>query len=311
MRAPCLLVLALLVAAVRTQEVAELVAKLAAAATLDEAMVGEDGARTDTYRIYEQLRGRARVAELRALLVHDSRIVRGYAARALAEIGADVDWRALVTAHLADTTTVRTRGGCSVQDEPFGDWLFALGEQRQLLAGEALLDVAEQLVREKSPLYARERCLRQLRFRDGMLHEIRALARAGDGPALIALARFGLAGDVPLVVERLHAERPFADNCAFLAAALLRDARILDALAELEPRAREHIAADIPERLRFWLAAIVAQDSAGAAALLLRVARWPLADAAKQKGLRETLRGALAPVAAREVFAEVRALLAK
>ena len=34
--------------------------------------------------------------------------------------------------------------------------------------------------------------MRTPRFRDGMLHVVRGLAKKGDGPAMIALARFGI-----------------------------------------------------------------------------------------------------------------------
>jgi hypothetical protein len=295
---------------VPAQTLAELTATLAAAATVDDAMVGDDGAKSDTYRAYERWRGRATTAELLAFTRHESANVRAYAVKALVDLEATVDWPASLQGFLHDTAEVTTFRGCCLAKEKVGD--VAIDLVRPWLTDEQVLDLAEVLIRGKSPLYAREWALRNLRLRDGMLHLVRDLARAGDAPAGIALARYHLPVDVPVLVDLLRAPEPFDGNAPFLAAAEHGDARLLEPLLALEGAARRRIGVDNPSRLRFWLQAIAVQKSEPAGAFLARFLRTaePENDW-KRRDLLTTMQATIAPYADVDAFAEVRAEVAR
>lgn len=292
------------------QSIAELTAQLAKAATVDAAMVGDDGDKSDTYRTYERWRDLATVAELRQCTRHPSPVVRAYAVRALVELEADLDWPTVLQQFLRDTAKVRTFSGCCLADEQVGDVVFT--EVRPRLTDEQVLDVAEALIRGESPLYAREWVLRNLRLRDGMLHVVRALARAGDAPAGIALARYRLPVDAPVLIALLRADEPFDDNARFLAAAEHKDPRLLTPLLELEAAATRRLQHDNPSRLRFWLQAIAAQKTAPAGAFLARflAATHPGTDFA-ERDLLATMADTLQPYGDVTAFAAVRAELAR
>lgn len=279
---------------VRAQEptVGGLVARLARAGSLDDEAVGYAGVRTETFRLYEELLSRATAAELLALTRHESPIVRGYAVRGLLATKAGFDAAQTALDHLADTQEVTTFSGCTLQKRMAGDVIFEL--LRPHLGEEQLLDVGETLVRERSPLQAREWALRTLRFRDGMLHELRALAKAGDAPAAIALARYRLASDVPVLAEHLRRPEPFDETAAFVAAAVHADPQLLPALRALLPAARERLGRDNASRLRFWLGAIAAQRSEAAASLLQEVLRQVPETAHKRQDLAKTMAAVLA-----------------
>jgi hypothetical protein len=252
------------------QSVDELVRELAAAASLDDAMTGGDGDKSKTFRIYERLRDTASRAEIDGLLAHASPIVRGYAVRALAEREESVDWLALLKARSTDTAKVLTFSGCVQSEQLLGDAILEFARYRKLLTAEQSLDLAEFLVAQKSPLYAREWALRNLKFRDGFLHPLRELAKAGDGPAHVALARYGLQKDLPLLVAWLTRDEVFDDTNAFLAAQQHPDASLLTVLIGLEHKARAKLAERLGHRLREWFGALVAQQSPAAADFLLR-----------------------------------------
>lgn len=248
------------------QTTAELVEQLAHAASLDDRFVGDDGDRSPTWRLYEQLLAKATAAELLPLTRHQSPIVRGYAVRAIVERGDRVDTKQLMLEHKDDVAEVTTHSGCCKAQEKIGDVIFAT--LRPQLDQEQLLDVAEALVRGNSPLYARQWALRNVRFRDGMLHDLRHRVKDGEAEAIIALSRFQLAPDLTLLIRQLQKPQPFDDNCAFLAAAIHPDPQLLPALRAILPAARQRLQGDNAHRLRFWLDAIAAQPSQAAAALL-------------------------------------------
>ena len=265
---PTLLAAALAAAALPAQGFAELTAKLARAETCDDAMVGYDGARSETFRTYERWRALATVAELRSATSHANPVVRCYAVRALVETEAAFDPVALIKARLQDAAKVTTFSGCCLAEQKVGDVVF--GMLRPKLSDEALLDVAEALVENDSPLDARATLLRTLRLRDGMLHRVRALAEDGDAPALIALARYRLPVDLPLVTKALPRSDPFAHHDRWRAAAAYPDPSLLPLLLRYEGAARDWLAGHNAFALRSWLGAIAAQRSAGAAAFLTR-----------------------------------------
>jgi hypothetical protein len=278
-------------AAAAAQTVDELVARLAQAGSYDDAMVGDDGARTSTYADYASLAAIATAERLQKLAEHDSPVVRCYAVRALAERGETRTLPAILRAHSADVTKVAHRSGCEVLDTTAGELMFDIARSR--LTAEELLDLAEHYVRTSSPLHAREWCLRTLRFRDGMLHAIRKLAADGDAPALVALVRYGVPTDVPLLLESLKRPDPFDDNCHFLAAEVSRDPRLLPALAAIAPAARRRLQNDNAWRLHFWLEAITAQGSDDAAKVLAGFVDECGVTGDRRQQLLETVRSAI------------------
>jgi hypothetical protein len=274
------------------QGFAALTAELAQAATFDDAMTGGDGAKSATFRLYERWRDAATPAELQAAAEHERPMVRAYAIRALVETDAAIDAVALMRARQADTATLTTVTGCVRAAEAVGDIAFVLLRPR--LEGEGLQDVADTLILSNSPLYAREWALRNLHLRDGMEQEVRRLARAGDAPAAIALARYRLASDVAILRQHLRRADPFAENAQFLAARIHGDPRLLPDLLALEAAAHERVAQDDPSRLRFWLAAIAAQRNETAARFLLRfLGKACVNDTSRRPALLRTLREVL------------------
>lgn len=291
------------------QTLAELTQVLAAAESVDDAAVGYAGSKSDTYRAYERWRSLATTKQLRELTSHASPNVRAYAVLALVATEAQCDWKALVLERLSDVAEVTRFEGCSRSKQKVGDVVFTTLRGR--LSDDELLDVAEVMLQKNCPLYAREDVLRTLRFRDGMLHVVRALAKGGDGPAAIALARYGLAPDVPILVQHLQAGDPFDANTQFLAAAIHRDPQLLAPLIALEGAARKRIASDNPSRLRFWLQAVTAQRSAEAAEFLLRFLRATRpADPFRENDLLDTFAAVLAEHPDEGAFRGVREELA-
>jgi len=272
------------------QTVDELVARLARAEAYEEQDVSE-GEPSRVYPDYASLAAIATTERLQKLAEHDSPVVRCYAVRALAERGDTRTLPVILRAHAADVTKVVHHSGCEVLNTTAGELMFDIARSR--LTAEELLDLAEHYVRTSSPLYAREWCLRTLRFRDGMLHAIRKLAADGDAPALVALVRYGIPTDVPLLLERLKRPDPFDDNCHFLAAEQSRDPRLLPALAAITPAARRRLQTDNPYRLRFWLEAITAQGSDDAAKALDDLVTDPGVAGDRRQQLLETVRTAI------------------
>lgn len=293
------------------QQLDELVVALRDGGVIHGEMIGIDGHKSAVYRTYERLRALASPAELEALLRHESPVVAGYAARALLDIEADLDWQGILRRHGEDLREVTAQEGCSVLKTAYGDHLFELVRARGVLSAADRLELGEWLVRSESPLYAREHALRELRFSDGMLGEIRALAKAGEAPAAIALARYGIARDVPILVEHLRKPRPFDDNCRFLAAEISGDPRLLPELIALEPAAARRLQRDVALRLRFWLRAVAAHRNREAADCLLRVLRLPPRSDYAVRSRRATLAEVVAPHADVAAFAALRAELAR
>lgn len=301
--------LVLLVANTSTaQTLAELTERLSKAESVDDEAVGDGGDKSDTWRTYEKWRAAATVAQLREFTRHDSPIVRAYGVRALVETEADVDFAAIAAEHVTDTAEVMTFQGCCKAKQAVGDVILEV--LRPKLGEGAMLDLAEILIAKKSTLCAREWSLRVLRLRDGMLHTVRDLATAGDRPALIALARYRLAPDVPLLAKCLRVEDPFADNCAFAAAEIHADPALLGPLLALEGKARRRLEAEYPVRLESWLRAVAAQRSADAGALLKRfLEETPVGEKWREQELCTVWKRALAPQADCAALGDARTAL--
>jgi len=281
---------------VPAQTLAELTDTLAKAETLDDEAIGDGGEKSATYRTYEQFRDLATREELITRLLHKSPIVRGYAARALADKKEKVDWLAVLRAHAADLQEVGTFRGCVKAQERLGDVLIDLARERKLLSDEQWLDLAETLVQQKSQLAARDGLLRTLKLRDGMLHTLRDLAKGGDRSAHIALARYGIQKDLPLLVDFLRSKDALQGNEALLAAQLHPDPTLLHVLEEIEPAVWKRVEAGSSVQMREWLAAIAAQQSAGAGTLLAGfLQRAGEAHPASMREVLQHLKAALVP----------------
>lgn len=255
-------------ALVPAQTLTELTETLAKAETLDDEAIGDGGDKSATFRAYEQFRDLATRDELITRLDHQSPIVRGYAARALADKKEKVDWLAVLRAHVADLQPVTTFRGCVKGQEVFGDVLITFARERKLLSDEQWLDLAETLVQQKSQLAARDGLLRTLKLRDGMLHTLRDLAKGGDRSAHIALARYGIQKDLPLLVDFLRSKDALLGNEALLAAQLHPDPSLLHVLEELEPVVWKRVEAGSGVQMREWLASIAVQQSEAAGTFL-------------------------------------------
>lgn len=298
----------LLLVPLPAQAIAPLIETLAKAESLDDEAVGIGGTKSDTFKAYELLRERATKDELLKLLEHDAAVVRGYAFRALVDRKEAVDWLSLLRARAQDKAKVTTFQGCVRGEQMLGDVVIEWARERKLLTEEQWLDFGEHLVTAKSPLYAREHALRTLRFRDGMVDTVRALARGGDGPALVALARYRQAKDLSLLATSLSRGNVFDDTNAFLAAQANPDASLLPALVELEGKARKQITEGLVPHVREWLAAIAAQHSTAAGQFLARFLVETPADV-HERELVQAMKGVLVPFGGDAVFDDVRAEL--
>lgn len=285
--------------------IAPLVESLSKAESLDDEAVGEGGTKSDTYKTYEKLRERAKREDLLGLLEHDAAIVRGYAFRALFDRKEVVDWPALLRARAQDKAKVATFQGCIRGEQMLGDVVIDWAREHRLLTEEQWLDFSEHLVAAKSPLHAREQVLRSVRFRDGMSDAIRALARGGDGPALVALARYRQVKDLSLLATSLSRSNVFDDTNAFLAAQANPDPSLLPTLVDLQGKARTQIAGGLVPHVREWLAAIAAQRSPTAGQFLARFLAETPADA-HERELLQAVKGVLAPFGGDAVFADLR-----
>jgi len=292
------------------QTVDELITTLAKAESLDDDAVGIAGTKSETYRSYEALRDQATKQKLLELLDHGSAIVRGYAVRALAERKEAVDWPALLRKFGTDVAKVKTFEGCILAEQLLGDVVVEFARAQKLLSDDQWLDFAETLVAAKSPLFAREWALRNLRFRDGMLHPLRELAKAGDGPAHVALARYRLEKDLPLLIAHLQRADAFGDNTGFLAAQQQPDPALLPVLVGLAPKARQKVDEGFTQRLREWFAAIAVQQSSAAAQFLVEFLRaTPVENKHQHRAIVDLVKAAVVPFPAAAVFEDVRAEL--
>ena len=292
------------------QTVEALVQALAKAPSLDDEAIGDGGIQSETWKAFVALRTRASKDELVALLAHGSPIVRGYACRALMDTQPKADWPNLLAARASDAATVITFEGCIRGERRLGDVVLEWARDRKLLSDEQWLDLAEAMVKGKSPLLARDEMLRTVRFRPGMRDVLRALAQGGDGAAHVALARYGDIRDLPVLTLWLSRANAFDDSSAFVAAQAFADPSLLPVLIDGEAKARAAIAAGRMGIVREWLSAIAVHKSHAASTFLARFLADAPADAARRE-LVQAMKGVLVPFGADPVFAEVREVLVR
>lgn len=299
--------------AAQQQTVAELVATLAQAEVYAGEAEHEGGGRSPTWLVFARLRETASLTELKSALAHDSPIVRNYAARALADRGARVDWPAILAARIGDDVTVHTENGCLHDKVLSGDLLFTLAQERGLLTADQWRDLAERLVRADSKLQVRERLLRTVSFPDAMRPLLRERADHGDDAALIALARMRQPDDVPRLVAALRRAKAFGDAPVFAAAALMPDERVAALLFDMRERAIATAVDGNVWDLEAWVIAVVAQRGEAAATFLTGFRRDVLARADRDHDglLREQCDAMLRKILADETgsgpFAALRA----
>jgi len=292
--------------------VAELVERLAKAEAYAGEAEHEGGGQSPTWITFVRLRETASLDELKPLLEHASPIVRNYAARALADRKARVDWVAILGARLGDDVMVDTVNGCLHEEVRSGDLLFTLAEERGLLGAEQWRDMAERLVRADSKLQVRDRLLRTTAFAETMRPTLRERADRGDDAALVALARMRQSDDVPRLVAALRRVNGFGAAPVFAAASLFPDEGVTAALVAMRERAvRTAVDGNVWD-LERWAAALVAQRSEVAATFVGAFRRdvLALADRDRDGFLREQcdamLRKVLADDAGGPAFAALR-----
>ena len=258
----------LLAAALPSQDFTELTTKLAAQPGYHDSMVGHAGVESDIFKLYKAWRAAATEQGLLDATEHASAVLRCYAVRGLTEVEAEVDYAAIMRARLTDTDTVMTFCGCCLAKRSVGDVVFEL--LRTHVPAEQLQDLAETLVTSNSPLDARNWVLRELRLHDRMLHAVRRLAQRGDRTAAVALARYQLRVDLP-VIRRMLGDDPFRDDDAFRAAEAFPDPSLLPLLTRHDSEARHLLGIRSAMSLRPWIKAIAAQQSEAAADYLLEL----------------------------------------
>jgi hypothetical protein len=294
------------------QSYQELVTQLAAATSLDAEMVGDDGGKSENFVAYERLFAIATETQWRELTKHPAAVVRGYAARALRAMKAKVDWQQLVLDHLADEAKVMVCDGCCRAEERIGDAIFRSVQDQLTPAQELAIGTAA--LQQKSPLYLREWALRNVTFDELMLHPLRAMAKDGEPAAAIALARYHIASDVPILIAHLQRDttgKAFDGNCQFLAATVNKDPRLLPVLTGLVDAARDRLAYDNAYRLRFWIEALIVQDAPAAADCLHDFLTDARLTAYKRADLAVAVDDALTAAHAGATFAAVHELAAR
>ncbi len=284
-----------------------ILAALRTAETLDDAMVGEDGAESETHRRFVRLRSLATPGQLLNLCRDRSAIVRCYALRALADAHEGVALLPILREHLRDTGEVTTFSGCIQARENAGDVMIETARPRLTEAQTA--ELAMDLVRTASPLEARGTFLRTLRFPDAFAPSLRALAEAGDSAALVALARFGLPEDLDTLRAALRPAEKLVDVFdALRAAEASASTRLHGALEALAPLVRRTLRNDAGYRARPWLAALVAQRTPAAAALLTDFTFSDSVPESRRRSFEDTLREVL-DARPDPIFAKLRARL--
>ncbi len=243
-------------------------AELRRAETLDDVAVGEAGDRTATYASYETLRAKASEEQLVELTDDENVVVRCYAFRALVEREATVDTFEIVKRHLDDRSPVVTFRGCFVRAEPVGDVM--VQDLLDKLGTKDRAALAEAVVFGDGKLAHRDVMLRTHPFTKKDAPRLRTLSDAGDGGALVALARIGLEEDVARIARALDVDPQTIIALADpLRAAALRPApALLPALERFWPSVQKLMPTTSPDRFRNWVTAVAAQEDERSAELL-------------------------------------------
>lgn len=206
------------------QELQRAVAELAASPGLLEP------SRAATYPAYVRLRSAASEDELRALLRHGSPVVRAYAFQVLAERHPGRALFAELSVAIGDLAIVplsdSDRAESTVAD-------LALERVQQNLSNVERDAIAARLLDSGAPPRALARIKREWKFGSSLRERLRALARAGDGEVLPALARYRDSDDIPLLAAGL---RETTAEQALLAISEFPDSRFVAPLQAFQRR---------------------------------------------------------------------------
>jgi hypothetical protein len=211
-------------------------AVLRAAESYDEEATGEGGDKSPTYLAYEVFRDGAPVGAVRGLTTDANPIVRAYAVRALVQKHAeDTPVYELVATFLDDHQQMLSFSGCCGVRTMVGDVVLDLAHP--LLSADERDRVLARLLETRSPLWFRADALRNGVHSEAWYDTIRPLALEGDRAALVALARFRRAEDLPLVAKALAApaKEVLRDPDVLRAAHAYADPALFSRLSELEP----------------------------------------------------------------------------
>ncbi len=185
-------------------DLAEAVAVLASAPSVDGSSVGYAGVETPAWGAYLHLRDHAPAEELTRLLGHERPVVRVYALQALVDRHPEVDLLPLLLGRLDDRAPVETMDGCIHSTSSVADEAFGLIAGR--LSSPARERVLEVLLAQRPPIASLGSALEEWEMPERFLAAVRTLAKSGAPAApaaLTALARFRRPEDVPLISGRL------------------------------------------------------------------------------------------------------------
>ncbi|PSK91110.1 hypothetical protein [Taibaiella chishuiensis] len=165
-----------------------------------------DATRPEQYDRFEKLKRVASVAELRALTLHPSGVVRCYAFWALADNGFR-DLLPMVYAHMNDTAKVVALFGCVMTSPKVGDVFIEivrpgfLSDERQVLDSVQYAQLDSVLLYTPSKLASREIRLYYAPPVPALYPAIRSCVAVEHNPMAVApLSRYKRAADVPLIL---------------------------------------------------------------------------------------------------------------
>lgn len=170
--------------------------------------VGEAGVKSKGYAAYEVIARQATREQLLILTRDEDVNVRAYAAMALKERFPREDFYELLSEKLKDETEFDYRNGCIGYRMTLGD----LYHQTLIdsLSAEHQALILDQLLTTGNRLAATEQALAGARIPERHLPRLRELAAAGNGSALLAVAKFKQDQDKPLIIA---AARTLPSEC--------------------------------------------------------------------------------------------------
>ncbi|OYV04043.1 MAG: hypothetical protein CFE26_19005, partial [Verrucomicrobiales bacterium VVV1] len=168
--------------------------------------VGEAGIKTAGYAAYEVVTKQATREQLLACVLDENVNLRAYAAMALKERFPREDFFELLMEKLKDESEFEYRNGCIGYRMKIGDLY------HQTLIDSLSIDhqvaVIDHLLTTENKLTATDLVLRESDIPERHLPRLRTLAAAGNGSALLAVAKFRRDEDKPLIIASVKAH-PF------------------------------------------------------------------------------------------------------
>ncbi len=282
--------LALFCVASPLDQVSDALRVLRATTFYTDGLIGFAGTEPPSVAAYERLAKHATWLQLEALTLDESPIVRCHAIRALAEYHPKYDLVPSLLGNLLDDARITRRSGCCISKQRIGDVM--LSSVWNLLQSSQRLRLVEFMMATDSRLDMRDRALRSMRLPERMLPQLRKLARGGDGPATIAVARLQKPRDVALLQDLLLSPRSLVDLMDVLRAVRIHPHQQLEpALLARTNEAESLIRRRLPMRARFWIEAVAAlRTERGTAVFATLLRRVPTA---KQAGLRKVIAAAI------------------